>query len=282
MNIKIFACYHRESPLVRSDVIIPIHCGKAGASVRLGIDGDDTGDNISFKNTYFCELTATYWIWKNATADAVGLFHYRRFFNFRTLDTKFKEITPAFPNDYGMTAKVISGILKEYDAILPHLTRSKKETLYERYEKSHVISDMDAVFEIIGEKYPGMLGNALGTIKHGRRMHGANMVIAPKPLFDEYACWMFDILFELERKIQGDVAARDARQRRAYGFLGEWMTTMFFEHKKQTDGLKAKELPVLFLEDTAGKWRRYAIRRFFEKNMMAIGLGREKWGNGFR
>lgn len=41
---------------------------------------DNTGDNISDRNRQMCELTAMYWIWKNADAEVVGIEHYRRRF----------------------------------------------------------------------------------------------------------------------------------------------------------------------------------------------------------
>ena len=45
------------------DIYLPVHVGKKGKT-DLGYQGDDTGDNISDKNTNYCELTGLYWAWK--------------------------------------------------------------------------------------------------------------------------------------------------------------------------------------------------------------------------
>ena len=82
-NVKIFVCYHKNTPIYKSECIIPIHVGKANTELELDMIKDNTGDNISERNASWCELTALYWIWKNVQADYYGLFHYRRFLNFK-------------------------------------------------------------------------------------------------------------------------------------------------------------------------------------------------------
>lgn len=71
---------HKTADVFCNDVYIPIHVGKALSSVDLGIQADNTGDNISDMNPYYCELTAQYWGWKNLDCEYIGLCHYRRYF----------------------------------------------------------------------------------------------------------------------------------------------------------------------------------------------------------
>ena len=90
--MRLFVCYHKPYPLASSDVLTPIQVGRECTQNDLGMIGDNTGDNISIKNPYFCELTATYWIFKNVKDDIVGLCHYRRYFNFKNDHTKINKI----------------------------------------------------------------------------------------------------------------------------------------------------------------------------------------------
>ena len=61
------------------EMYIPLQVGTEGKK-SLYYEKDNMGDNISFKNPFFCELTGLYWAWKNLNADYIGLSHYRRHF----------------------------------------------------------------------------------------------------------------------------------------------------------------------------------------------------------
>ena len=101
MNTKILICCHKESKLPKDEKYFPIHVGKALSNMDLGIEGDDTGDNISLKNGSYCELTGMYWAWKNLKGvDVIGLCHYRRFFDFHHQCEAFFPITSFPVNDY--------------------------------------------------------------------------------------------------------------------------------------------------------------------------------------
>ena len=92
-DVKIFIAYHKDAQRIKSDILTPIHVGRAIAPEIVknqlqDMIGDDTGDNISYKNPNYCELTALYWAWKNCDADYIGFMHYRRHLSFN-LNTKF-------------------------------------------------------------------------------------------------------------------------------------------------------------------------------------------------
>ena len=192
--MQIYSCYHKPSQQIKSEIIVPIHVGKALSNQSLSFICDNTGDNISEKNPHFCELTATYWIWKNATADVVGLFHYRRFLNFANADTKVHKIGADFASKYGMTEDNVKSILKDYDLIVPIKTKPNKISVYDYYVQEHFGSDMDLVLDIIKQKHPAHYEIAVNELKNNSQMFIGNMLVTNKKIFDAYAEWLFSIL----------------------------------------------------------------------------------------
>ncbi len=266
MSTQIFVCTHKKGNIVDTAPLVPLFIGSSEPS-SPNMLRDNTQDSIAEKNPYYSELTGLYWIWKNVQADIVGLFHYRRFFNFKNDITKFHTFTKDFVRRYGITERNIEKILQTYDIILPQKTYldPKHSSIYEHYRQFHYIEDLDIVLDVIKQRYPKMYEIADTFLKQEKQMHICNMMICSKALWDEYATWLFDILFEAEKAIQPTLSSRDSLQKRVYGFLSERLLNIFIKYKQETSGLKIKELPLLFWEEDVAVWRKYRRRYFKDK-----------------
>ena len=58
MNIKILVATHKDYRMPKDSMYLPIHVGKEQSLLSLPFTADNTGENISSKNPYYCELTA--------------------------------------------------------------------------------------------------------------------------------------------------------------------------------------------------------------------------------
>ena len=116
------------------DMYVPLHVGAEGKE-DLGYIKDNSGDNISNKNPYFCELTGLYWAWKNLDADYIGLAHYRRHFCLkRKSKNNFENV---------LSCSELSKLLKDYDVILPKKRKYVIENLYNHYKHTMYIEPLD-------------------------------------------------------------------------------------------------------------------------------------------
>lgn len=149
---KIIVCYHKESDKYENDCLLPLHVGKANhPEILQNMVGDNTGDNISHKNSSYCELTGLYWLWKNIEADNYGLFHYRRFLDIRNKYNSQIYSSKLNVIDFDNTA--VNTEISKYDMILPKKLKFKM-SVYEQYKKAHFIKDLNIVIDIIKSKYP--------------------------------------------------------------------------------------------------------------------------------
>lgn len=255
MDIKILVATHKVYWMPEDDVYMPLQVGREGKQ-DLGFIGDNTGENISLKNPNYCELTGLYWAWKNLECDYIGLCHYRRYFcndsHFCVKGGKRKAILKRV--DY-------ERLLKEYDVILPKKRNYYIETVRSQYEHAHNKRDLDEAEKIIFELYPEY-GEAFAKVMKSTKLHILNMFVMKKTLFDEYCAWLFDVLFELEKRI--DISQYDSYQSRVFGFLSERLFNVWLEKKQ----LNIKETGVVNLEtvDWINKIKWFIVRKFFREH----------------
>lgn len=235
--VKVLVVYHKESELVKSDILTPIHVGRDinpnNNWLNTNMIGDNTGENISFKNSTYCELTALYWAWKNLDADYIGLCHYRRFLSFKGKLTNTYELTNQVLEKIGLNDKTISRMCNKYDIILPPVYNTHPAGLpeqimtnYDFYCNEHIKKDMDAMISVINTYYPEYSQDAEKYLK-AKKSFFYNMFIMKRELYNDYMEFLFGVLGKLEGIID---ISDDKYQARVFGFLAERLQNIFVEH----------------------------------------------------
>lgn len=246
-NIKIFICAHKEVPLPQHPYFLPIQAGAALHETIKGYQPDNEGDNISIKNPNFCELTCHYWAWKNLkNVDIVGLNHYRRYFDFQkkwshfSADKHFVATKNFLEQDFIFPD--LEKILHQYDIILP-IARHWRISNTQQYSEYHIAKDWDMLRQIIKERSPQYIPSFEKTMDHSNKSVGYNMFITSWKHFNAYSEWLFDILFEVERRIP---PIDDPIQCRIYGYMSERLINVFCEQHQ----MRIKHIPLIMpLED---------------------------------
>jgi len=243
-NTKIIVCYHKESEIFETDSLMALHVGKSEhPDVLTNIIGDNTGENISIKNSSYCELTGMYWLWKNIEANNYGLFHYRRFLDIKN---KYdKKIAPEEINLNDYNKESFDELMTKFDIIIPKKL-VLKENLYEHYKNCHEIKDLDSVINVIKEKYPDYLPATNEVMKDNKGIF-CNMFIMKKELFNEYCTWLFDILESVEKQIS--TSGYNSYQKRVIGFLSERLFSVFVHHKQKSNPkIRIMEAETIFID----------------------------------
>ena len=226
MSVKIFAMTHKEFDVPNDPMYIPLHVGHKQAKADFGYWGDDTGDHISDLNCYYAELSGVYWVWKNYhDADYVGICHYRRFLTSE--------------EGYVFSQKKYEEILQQYDIITTKQLELPNSYHY-GFGAHHKVETLDETGRIIREKYPEYYDTFIDLV-HKNKTYFGNIMVAKKSLFDEYAQWLFDIFFELQKRI--DLTFEDDYHKRVFGFISEFLLYVWVTVR----GLRAYECRVAII-----------------------------------
>lgn len=230
-KVKIIVATHKEYRMPDGDIYLPVQVGAEGKT-SIGYTPDNSGDNISVKNPYYCELTGLYWSWKNLEADYIGLAHYRRHFSMKKeSDDPFKSI---------LTEEQVGKLVAEYSVIVPKKRKYYIETLYSHYAHTHYAEHLDITKQIITDMCPDYL-NSCEKVYKQRFGYMFNMMIMRRDLFDNYCQWLFGILFELENRIGKTSEELSFFQGRFYGRVSEIIFNVWLDYQIEHSIIKQEQ-----------------------------------------
>lgn len=226
-NTKIIVVTHKPYAMPTSDLYLPVRVGAVDKD-NFGFTPDDGGDNISDKNPCFCELTGLYWAWKNLDCDYLGLVHYRRYFAGKEkfiVNGKVKKV---------LSKEELEHLLEITDIILPRKRNYYIESLYSHYAHTMFVEPLDITGQIIAERYPEYSAE-FAALKKRKTAHMFNIFVMKREILNQYCAWLFDILFELEKRV--DVKQYSDFHARFYGRVSEllldvWLRTNHLEYKE--------------------------------------------------
>jgi len=169
-KIKIFVSHRTDliSDTIDNPIYVNVRCGAIqDKENKSNLQGDDTGENISYKKPNFSELTVMYWAWKNQDADYYGLCHYRRYMAFSKQkfdediygNVQCKYLDNKAIEKYGLNNDdLIYGTVENNDFVFTtvDVSRSGYKSVYQQYEKTPFlnISDLETAIDILKKEYP--------------------------------------------------------------------------------------------------------------------------------
>lgn len=230
-DVKVIVAAHKIYWMPSDSLYVPMHVGAEGKE-PLGFVSDNTGDNISSRNAFYCELTGLYWAWKNLDAEFLGLVHYRRHFTVFHGTNDRRDI---------LTLDQARQLLEKTNVILPKKRNYWIETNYQQYIHAHHAEDLAETRKIIEERCPEYL-HCYDTVMKKTTGHRFNMFIMKRTLSDQYCEWLFSILFELEERL--DISAYSDNDKRVFGFVAERLLDVWLMKNE----VEYQELPYIFLE----------------------------------
>ena len=228
LSVSMVKCHldkkiNNAMPHEYTDYLLPLQVGAALTDIRIADRTDDIGDNISCLNQKYCELTGTYWIWKNDNSDIKGLCHYRRIF-------KLTRAQIQWLFDQG-----INVILP-----VPILCRPNVRSIYER---DHFLRDWKCMLECIKRCKP-MYYQAALEMEQSEYYYGYNMVIAKRNEFNAYCEFLFPLLKMIDKIENSNKKYEycETYQRRYIGFLVERLTSLYFTYHKEYRVVSARKI----------------------------------------
>lgn len=256
-TLRIAVATHKPYRMPDVSGYLPLHVGAAlHPDVCRNMQGDDVGDSISEKNSYLCELTGLYWMWKNCQADYKGLVHYRRYLG--TTDRSRRYAADRF--DRIAKRDELLPLLEQTGIVVAKRRNYYVETVYSHYAHTFEAAQFDECRRVLQDRCSEYV-SSWDRLMVSRGAHIFNMFVMRSDLFDAYCAWLFPVLEDLEHRI--DPTQYDPFEARYIGRVSERLLDPWLE----TNGLSYAELPVVSPEpvDWISKGKGFLAAKFFGK-----------------
>ena len=132
-------------------------------------------------------------------------------------------------------------LLARFDIVLPRRRRYVIETVASHYAHAHHAEELDVIRGVLLDRQPSSLP-AFREVMERRWLYLCNMFAMAKPLFDEYADWLFPILEDFEERL-APARYPTPYERRAPAFMAERLFNVWLAQSR----LRAVECPVVLL-----------------------------------
>ena len=259
---NIYVAYHSDFDFISKTGYIPIHVGSKMSSKFLPILRDDSKeDNISELNSSFCELTATYWAWKNCKSEYIGLNHYRRFFSneryssCEVIKTSLKyfvaKLFDVKINDRSNFIDITfdAGMILSEKSIL-NLMENEKLVIPARYYLGRTVKEhfkldgscVQILENIISEKCNKDFQNSFKKSLTRNYLFPCNIILTNRKEFHEYCELIFPILKEHKFYYTNE----SIEYNRIAGYMGELITNAFIQYKIR-QGRRVAEYKLVYL-----------------------------------
>lgn len=254
-NYKLFVISHSSNDVQKIDGFQPILAGNKEEFVPQDFLSDNLGDNISYKNPTYNELTAIYWVYKHLNdfkeCKYIGFCHYRRYFCFND-QSKTAYVKKQFDNNLCCLHKnQIDQYFKDFDLIVP--LPSHYKSVMKHYNKAHNDKDLKIILEIISKLAPKYLKSAKDYL-NGSREYLYNMFVLRKEDFLEYSNFIFPVLKEFEKH-------KDLTER---FYVSERLTGIFITYLIN-QGKAPLHLPILHIREKSFKRAKSQVKKNFEE-----------------
>ena len=254
--LRIYCIYFDKRPIWQSNCILPIQAGRARTHFDLGIPSDDTGTNISSENVRYGEMTAWFWVWKNAlpaipSLSYVGFCHYRRFLDFpglcggRTRRTSYRRFQRTFALHYN--ERSILSRIADADIVMRQPSESGFPTVREQFVHAHPgnAEDFDRFVSLVRERDPDCSDVIDQTLASGRLAMELQFVMR-RDIFCDFMEWAFSLCREFESRWRWS-GPSDGPAARIPAFLVERLFLVWLAIRRKRRPLKVLELPLVKL-----------------------------------